>query len=109
MSVFVFRAIIFNRLITAAFASATLDVLVDASASFSVAIQQLLEMLQSDPSPAELAEKTIDYPETKRAYFKSLRKPYLIAGRNVRGILMGLAETVAKMTFLEQEDIGIPR
>ena len=30
-------------------------------------------MLQSDPSPAELAEKTIDYAEAKEAYFKALR------------------------------------
>jgi hypothetical protein len=30
-------------------------------------------MLQSDPSPAELAEKTIDYAEAKTACFKALR------------------------------------
>jgi hypothetical protein len=30
-------------------------------------------MLQSDRSPAELAEKTIDYEEAKVAYFKALR------------------------------------
>ena len=30
-------------------------------------------MLQSDPSPAELAEKTIDYAKAKAAYFKALR------------------------------------
>jgi hypothetical protein len=29
--------------------------------------------LQSDPSPAELTEKTIDYAEAKTAYFKALR------------------------------------
>jgi hypothetical protein len=29
-------------------------------------------MLQSDPSPAELVEKTIDYAEAKEAYFKAL-------------------------------------
>jgi len=29
-------------------------------------------MLQSDPSPAELAEKTIDSAEAKEAYFKAL-------------------------------------
>ena len=34
------------------------------------AIQQQLEMPQSDPGPAELAEKTIDYAEAKAAYFK---------------------------------------
>jgi hypothetical protein len=30
-------------------------------------------MLQSNPSPADLAEKTIDYAEAKEAYFKALR------------------------------------
>jgi hypothetical protein len=49
------------------------DVLVNASASFSAAILQQLEMLESDPSPAELAEKTIDYAEAKEAYVKALR------------------------------------
>lgn len=47
--------------------------LVNAAASFSATIQQQLEMLQSNPSPAELAEKTIDYAEAKEAYFKALR------------------------------------
>jgi hypothetical protein len=68
-----FRAIVFFGLITSAFASATLDVLVNAAASFSATIQQQLEMLQSNPSPAELAEKTIVYAEAKEAYFKALR------------------------------------
>jgi hypothetical protein len=36
-------------------------------------IQQQLKILQSNPSPAELAEKTIDYAEAKEAYFKALR------------------------------------
>jgi hypothetical protein len=48
-------------------------VLVNAAASFSATIQQQSEMLQSDPSPADLAEKTIDYAEAKEAYFKALR------------------------------------
>jgi hypothetical protein len=30
-------------------------------------------MLQSNPAPAEVAEKTIDYAEAKEAYFKALR------------------------------------
>jgi hypothetical protein len=68
-----FRAIVFFGLATLAFASETLDALVTAAASFSAAIQQQLEMLQSDPSPAELAEKTIDYADAKAAYFESLR------------------------------------
>jgi hypothetical protein len=41
--------------------------------SFSATIQQRLEMLQSNPAPAEVAEKTIDYAEAKEAYFKALR------------------------------------
>jgi hypothetical protein len=67
------RVFVFFGLITSAFASATLDVLVNAAASFSATIQQQLEMLQSDPSPADLAEKTIDYAEAKAAYFEALR------------------------------------
>jgi len=68
-------------MITSAFASATLDVLVNAAASFSATIQQQLEMLQSNPSTAEFAEKTIDYAVAKTAYFKALRAevPELIA------------------------------
>ena len=53
------RAIAFFGLAMSAFASAALDVLVNAASSFSATIQQQLEMLQSNPSPAELAEKTI--------------------------------------------------
>jgi hypothetical protein len=43
------------------------------SGKFSATIQQQIEMLQSDPSPADLAEKTIDYAEAKAAYFEALR------------------------------------
>jgi hypothetical protein len=68
-----FRAIVFFGLATSAFVSPTLDVLVNAAASFSATIQQQLEMLRSDPSPAKFAEKTIDYAEAKTAYFKALR------------------------------------
>src|ERR1700688_2617277 len=67
------RAVVFLGLIISAFAAATLDVLVNAAASFSATIQQQLEMLQGNPSAAELAEKTIDYAEAKEAYFKALR------------------------------------
>jgi hypothetical protein len=66
-----FRAIVFFGLAVSAFASPTLDVLVNAAASFSATIQQQLEMLQRNPSPAEVAEKTIDYAEAKEAYFKA--------------------------------------
>jgi hypothetical protein len=68
-----FRAVVFFFLITSAFASATLDALVNAAASFSATIQQQLEMLQNNPSPAEFAEKTIGYAVAKTAYFKALR------------------------------------
>ena len=73
MIAFKFRAIVFFGLTTPAFASATLDVLVNAAASFSATTQQQLEMLQRDPSPAVLAEKTIDYAEAKESYFNALR------------------------------------
>ena len=72
MIAFMFRAIVFFGLTTSAFASATLDVLVNAAASFSATIQQQLEMLRRDPSPAVLAEKTIDYAEAKETYFNAL-------------------------------------
>jgi hypothetical protein len=68
-----FRAIVFFGLITAVLGSEKLDVLVNAAASFSATIQQQLETLQSDPSPAELAEKTSDYAEAKTAYFNASR------------------------------------
>ena len=68
-----FRAIVFFGLTTSTFASATLDTLVNAAASFSATIQQQLETLQNNPSPAELAKKTIDYAEAKTAYYKALR------------------------------------
>jgi|SRR5271165_138730 len=67
------RAIVFFGLAASAFVSATLDVLVSAAASFSATIPQQLEMLQSNPSPVELARKTIDYAEAKEGYFKALR------------------------------------
>jgi len=67
-----FRAIVFFGLITGAFAGATLDALVNAAVSFSTTIQQQLEMLQSDTSPAEFVEKTTDYAAAKAAYFNAL-------------------------------------
>ena len=84
-----FRAIVFFGLITAALGSEKLDVLVNAAASFSATIQQQLETLQSGPSPAELAKKTVDYAEAKTAYFNALRAelPELMkiaTGKNAR-------------------------
>jgi hypothetical protein len=67
-----FGAPVLFGLIISAFASSTLDVLVNAAASFSATIRQQLEMLRGNPSAAELAEKTIHYAEAKEA-FKALR------------------------------------
>jgi hypothetical protein len=60
-----FRAVIFFSLTTSAFASQTPDPLANAAAGFAVAIQQQLEVVQSNLSPARLAEKTIEYAEAK--------------------------------------------
>jgi hypothetical protein len=68
-----FRAIFSFVLITAAFASATLAMLVNSAASFSATIQQQIETLQSNPSPGEFVEKTIDYAVAKTAYFEALK------------------------------------
>ena len=84
-----FRVIVFFSLITSAFASEKLEVLVNAAASFSATIQQQLEMLQSNPSPTELAEKTIDYAVAKTAYFKALRAE--VPGDQYSGLAQPLA------------------
>src|SRR5215831_13381236 len=68
-----FRMLVFFGLITPAFASQTLDALVSAAANFSAAIQQQLATIQSNPSPARLAEKTIEYAQAKTAYCQALR------------------------------------
>jgi hypothetical protein len=68
-----FRMLVFFGLITPAFASQTLEVLVSATANFSAAIQQQLATVQSNPSPARLAEKTIEYAKAKTAYCQALR------------------------------------
>jgi hypothetical protein len=67
------RLIVFLGLIAAAWANETLEVLVNAAASFSSTIKQQLEMIQGNPSPADLVEKTIDYAEAKAAYFRALQ------------------------------------
>jgi hypothetical protein len=72
-----FRALVFFGLVRSLFACATLDVLVNAAANYSATIQQQLEKLQSDPSPPEVAERTIGYAEAKTAYFKGLREEVL--------------------------------
>ena len=63
----------FFGLIRSSVASETSDVLVDATASFAVTIQQQFEMLVGDPAAAELAKKTIDYATAKTAYFYAPR------------------------------------
>jgi hypothetical protein len=68
-----FRSVMFFGLITSSLASEKSDVLVDATASFAVTIQEQFEMLVGDPAPAELAKKTIDYATAKTAYFNALR------------------------------------
>jgi hypothetical protein len=98
MIALIFRAIVFFGLTTSAFASATLDVLVNAAASFSATIRQQLEMLQSNPSPAELAEKTIDYAEAKEGYFKALRAEM----PELTKIATGKEERLLKWTPLPQ-------
>jgi hypothetical protein len=60
-------------LATSALASPNLDVLVNAAASFSVTINQQLQMLHSNPWVAAFTEKTIDYADAKTAYFEALR------------------------------------
>ena len=68
-----FRAIVFFGLITSAFASATLDVLVNAAASFSATIQQQLEMLQSRTrQAAEIADLKLQGLREDGPYFNGL-------------------------------------
>ena len=66
--------VIFFGLAAPPFAGATLDALVNAAARFSAAIGQQLVMVQNDPAPAELVEKTVAYAEAKTAYFTALRE-----------------------------------
>ena len=99
------------RLTTSAFASATLDVPVNATVSFSATVQRQLEMLQSDPSPAELAKKTIDYAEAKTAYFKALREEVpelmkIVTGRESRSPELEGFATAFTVTGEEQEKVA---
>jgi hypothetical protein len=73
MLIRLFRTIVFFSLMTPAFASQTLDALIDAATVFSATIQQQLEEVKSDPSAANLAEKTIEYAKAKTAYYRALR------------------------------------
>jgi len=66
-------AFAFFYLAVSALAAQNLDVLLNAAASFSITINQQLQMLHGNPSVSAFAEKTIDYAEAKAAYFEALR------------------------------------
>jgi len=66
-------AFAFFYLAVSALAAQNLDLLLNAAASFSVTINQQLQMLHGNPSVTAFAEKTIDYAEAKAAYFEALR------------------------------------
>ena len=66
--------IIFFGLSALAFASPTLDTLINAAARFSTAIQEQLATVQKDPLSAELVEKTIAYAKAKTVYCTALRE-----------------------------------
>src|ERR1700756_2479367 len=66
--------IIFFGLSALAFASPTLDTLINATARFSTAIQEQLATVQKDPLSAELVEKTIAYAKAKTVYCTALRE-----------------------------------
>ena len=68
--------IIFFGLSALAFASPTLDTLINATARFSTAIQEQLATVQKDPLSAELVlvENTIAYAKAKTVYCTALRE-----------------------------------
>ena len=63
--------VIFFGLTASAFASATLDLLVNAAARFSAAIGQQLVIVQNDPAPADFAEKDPCICRSKSRLFHS--------------------------------------
>jgi hypothetical protein len=65
------RTLVFFSLITSAHAS--LDDLVNAAQSFAATIDQQITIVQSDPSPAFLAENTVAYASAKISYYTALR------------------------------------
>jgi hypothetical protein len=66
-----FRGLLLISLSVPVLCGAALTDLVKAAKTFSVAIRQQLELVESDPSPAELAEQTMDYAEAKSAYYEA--------------------------------------
>src|SRR6516164_4677570 len=106
-----FRMLVFFGLITPAFASQTLDALVSAAANFSAAIQQQLATIQSNPSPARLAEKTIEYAQAKTAFCQALRAamPELIniaTGRQARPPELDKFATAFAISDEKQEKVA---
>ena len=106
-----FRMLVFFGLITPAFASQTLDALVSAAVNFSAAIQQQLATIQSNPSPARLAEKTIEYAQAKTAYCQALRAamPELIniaTGRQARPPELDKFATAFAISDEKQEKVA---
>jgi hypothetical protein len=106
-----FRAIIFFGLATSGFANATLAELLDAAANLSVAIQQQLVVVQSDPVSDKLDEKTIEYAKAKTAYCQALRAamPELIdiaTGRQARPLELDKIATVFSLAGERQETIA---
>jgi hypothetical protein len=106
-----FRVIVFFGLMTSAFASQPLDALVNAAASFAVAIQQQLEAIESDSSLVDFARNTIAYAQTKKAYFAALREemPELIniaTGRQARPLELDTIAAVFSIAGERQETIA---
>jgi hypothetical protein len=67
------RAFTFVTFAASALAGPNLDVLMNAAASYSIAINQQLQMLHSNPPVAAFAEKTLNYAQAKRSYFEALQ------------------------------------
>jgi hypothetical protein len=67
------RTLVFFSLVTSAFVSETLDALVSAAQNFAAAIDQQITTAQRDPSPTDLAEKTVAYADAKISYYNALR------------------------------------
>src|SRR5262249_59957411 len=86
-------AFAFFSLAVSALAAQNLDVLLNAAASFSVTINQQMQMLHANPSATAFAEKTIDYAEAKAAYFEALRAALPILAKAAAGGEEESAET----------------
>lgn len=83
------RFFVFFALIATGLADSPLDALVYAAERFAAAIDQQITTAQSDPSPTELAEKTVTYADVKICYFTALRAAMpdltnIAMGREVR-------------------------